>query len=321
MARQKPAPTLVTFLVDTVGWSTGLSGSGQGETGSREGLETWRGVLLHSKADVRVSLVLADRIGGVGVCWPEVARPTAELQPMTEGSRRQRTAKALVDLACEAILATEARIASRQEAPGKTAGGMRVVVAFQFAAGRADEVRASETGASETGAICGDDSPARYGWNDLRALIRRKRAAGWEFVLLGAGIDVYDLCRRIGIGPERALSHGADRPANLLALSAAAHNMAAFANGVSVDLRFSTAQKMAAGDAHDMPGYAEDPLGLPRLRRQAFGSRWSGNWTERLQMRLDHVSPQAMAPVDVGTEVEESVDKTGFRKVCFEEIL
>ena len=70
-----------------------------------------------------------------------------------------------------------------------------------------------------------------------------------------------------------------------------------------------------------MPGYAEDPLGLPRLRRQAFGRRWSGNWMERLQMRIEHVSPQAMGPADGTSEVYGPVERQSFRNVCFEEIL
>ena len=218
-------------------------------------------VLRHSKADILASLMLTDQPEGAGPTWLAVTRPIADICVSGWGQSRPRAGKALVDRACKAILATESRIEFRQEAPGATGSDMRVVVAFQISAGRAEEVRSTRdvsgkdgVGKDGVGEICAardDVGIARYGWDDLRALIRRKRGEGWEFLLLGAGIDVYDLCRRIGIGPERALSHGADRPANLLALSAAAHNMAAFATGAAADMRFSTAQKMAAGDAHD----------------------------------------------------------------------
>ena len=64
---------------------------------------------------------------------------------------------------------------------------------------------------------------------DLAALIKEKKAAGWEFVFLGAGLDAFEAARASGIhlSADRVMSYS--RKSSAEAFAATARNVQEFA--------------------------------------------------------------------------------------------
>ena len=92
-------------------------------------------------------------------------------------------------------------------------------------------------------------SAPEYTNERLAGLIAEKRAQGWEFVFLGAGIDAYAQARQLGIGASATMSYNAkDAVATMSGYSSLAANTRAFAAGAAPDMGFSAEQKLSAGD-------------------------------------------------------------------------
>ncbi len=55
-----------------------------------------------------------------------------------------------------------------------------------------------------------ENASRRYSYEDVKKLIEKKKAKGWEFIFMGANIDAVAEAARIGIGADRAATYVAD---------------------------------------------------------------------------------------------------------------
>jgi hypothetical protein len=126
------------------------------------------------------------------------------------------------------VKATEEIVAQRRDKP-------RIIVVFQ---------------------TDGDENASRkHTIEELRDLIERRKVEGWQFLFLGADIDAYAVARGFGILEESTIAYSGKRTAITLRETASA--FADFAQGRARRVRFSAAQKRAAGDGY--AGANRDP--------------------------------------------------------------
>ena len=99
---------------------------------------------------------------------------------------------------------------------------------------------------------------------DLAALIKEKKAAGWEFVFLGAGLDAFEAARASGIhlSADRVMSYS--RRSSAEAFAATPRNVQEFAELGEADvLSYTPTQRKRAGDEftqkHLDQGASTDP--------------------------------------------------------------
>ena len=70
-----------------------------------------------------------------------------------------------------------------------------------------------------------ENASEEHNWDELSALVKEKRALGWQFNFMGAGIDAYDQGARMGIAADQTLSYDPKDPAaNKAAFMAAAES-------------------------------------------------------------------------------------------------
>ncbi len=55
-----------------------------------------------------------------------------------------------------------------------------------------------------------ENASHRYSSDEVKKLIERKKAEGWEFLFLGANIDAVETARKFGIREDRAVNYHAD---------------------------------------------------------------------------------------------------------------
>jgi hypothetical protein len=67
-----------------------------------------------------------------------------------------------------------------------------------------------------------ENASREYKIEELRDLIERRKAEGWQFMFLGADIDAYETAGRFGILKEAALSYSGKR--SLRSMTAAAES-------------------------------------------------------------------------------------------------
>ncbi len=84
---------------------------------------------------------------------------------------------------------------------------------------------------------------------ELRGVIERRRAEGWQFLLLAAEISGYSVAEFLGIETGATISFSG-MAGSVSALTAAAAAAAAFANGRTARICFTAEQKRAAGDRY-----------------------------------------------------------------------
>lgn len=154
-----------------------------------------------------------------------IAVPAKRAPKLTDASYQPRGGTPLIDAAYNTIMAVEASLAARKDKP-------KVVICIQ-------------TDGEE-------NSSTQHSWTDLRALIERKQAEGWEFNFMGAGIDAYQQGARMGIRQGSTVSYDhTKRDTTVAAYTASASNARMFGANLRASAEFLSEQKMAAGDAFD----------------------------------------------------------------------
>ena len=204
--------TFVSFLLD----ETGSMGAIREETVT--GLNDYVDSLRESDAEILFSLV---SFNSNRTRRRYVAEPIAEVGRLSLEDYRPDAMTPLIDAAVKIIRATEEAVSARGD-------DAQVVVVMQ-------------TDGEENVSVEFDN-------RDLAALIKEKTAAGWEFVLLGAGMDAFGAARRAGIdiAPSRVASYGRTRSRQLFA--SIAENVRGFAeSGAPEDLDFTEGQRRAFG--------------------------------------------------------------------------
>lgn len=61
-----------------------------------------------------------------------------------------------------------------------------------------------------------ENASREYTYNKVKALIEERKAAGWEFLFLGANIDAAKEAARFGIAPDRAVRYKSDHAGTAL---------------------------------------------------------------------------------------------------------
>lgn len=241
-AKLKSSKTLTTLLLDR----SGSMGNLHAQTITA--INGWLGELRGSGEDIRLSFIQFDHHAGE-MCLEKihVARRIAEVPDLKPADFQPRGGTPLIDAAMDTIHA----IATSLEGP--RGDGVKVVIAIQTDGW--------------------ENASRRYGWDELKAEIGRREAAGWEFVFMGAGLGqaTYEMGARMGISEEKTISYGTDMEETRAAFQATAQNTVAYASGAMRSMAYSAVQKSASGDREDAaamaapapaaPGYAA-PQGI-----------------------------------------------------------
>jgi hypothetical protein len=143
----------------------------------------------------------------------------AEVGRLTPETYMPRAYTPLIDACVKMVKATEETVARRPDKP-------RVIVVFQ---------------------IDGEENASHeYRLDELRSLIERRKAEGWQFVFLGANIDAYAAARDLGVLEEATLAYTGERTWH--SMVTLAELSVRFVRGRSERVKFSGKQKCAAGD-------------------------------------------------------------------------
>jgi len=144
----------------------------------------------------------------------------SDVERLTPETYQPRAYTPLIDACVKTIKVTEETIASRRDKA-------RVIVVFQ---------------------TDGQENASReHKIEELRELIERRNAEGWQFIFLGADIDAYETAGRFGILKESTLAYSGKQ--SLRGMTAAAESSLGYILREE-PARFSQRQKQAAGDQY-----------------------------------------------------------------------
>jgi hypothetical protein len=223
--------TLITFLLDR---------SGSMESVRDDTIGAFNAYLDDLKAEVGVDLIFnLVQFNGQGLEKVCVRRPVSEVHRLDRNSYVPRGSTPLIDAAYTTIKAIEASLNGDAET--------KVVICIQTD---------GEENASE-----------EHNWDELSALVKEKRALGWQFNFMGAGIDAYDQGARMGIAADQTLSYDPKDPvANKAAFMAAAESTRLYSRGAMESTSYSDAQKRAAGDKYAGRTAGPSPKAVPKTQ-------------------------------------------------------
>jgi hypothetical protein len=211
MTEQPAARTIVSFLLDRTGSMDAIKAETIG------GFNAYLDALERDAGDdIEFTLLQFDSVSidtlyrGVRLC---------DVPRLTTDTYQPRAYTPLIDACVKTVKATEEAIAQHRDKA-------RVIVVFQ---------------------TDGEENASReHSLAELRDLIERRKAEGWQFVFLGADIDAYSAARNLGILEEATLAYSGKQ--SLAGMTALAEESARFARGGARQVRFSQRQKRAAGD-------------------------------------------------------------------------
>lgn len=177
--------------------------------------------------------------------------PIEQVPLLTRETFKPRGGTPLIDAVLETVRALEAAIEKKDEKP-------KVIVCVQ---------------------TDGEENSSRSSWSELKELIGRKQAEGWQFNFMGAGIDAYQQSARMGLSTAATMSYDStDLGATRAAFAASATNAGQFRRGVLRSTSYTASQKAAAGDAFDPDGRDSLPLAsaISSARARGISSARSG---------------------------------------------
>lgn len=207
--------TFVSFLLDETGSMHGIKRDTIG------GFNTYVETLQEGDADILFSLVT---FNSNETKRRYVAEPVREVAPLTADDYLPEAMTPLIDAAVKIIKATDEAVVHRGDDPN-------VVIVMQ-------------TDGEENVSV-------EYTNRDLAALIKEKKAAGWEFVFLGAGLDAFEAARAAGIhlSADHVMSYSRSLSKGAFALTAA--NVKDYAElGDAERLSYRPGQRKRAGDKY-----------------------------------------------------------------------
>lgn len=222
--------TLITLLVDR---STSMKARVPTTVSAlNEYVDSLRG----RAGDARISLVGFSSIGMVPQLLIEkvfVAEPLDTVRPLTEA-----------DLACNGGTPLLATIWQTVQAVAESLRGrtdVKPVIVIQTD---------GEENTSGLIRVADEEGAEKQGVNheDVKRLIARRQAEGWEFVFMGCGIDAYQDGMRMGLSAANVISYGDDEMTTRTAFRETAANTAAYLSGASASMAYSANQKKASGD-------------------------------------------------------------------------
>jgi len=154
--QRTPQPTIVSFLLDRTGSMADI------KDGTIGGFNAYLDALERDAGDlVQFTLLQFDSQSIDTLCMG--AKPS-EVERLTPETYQPRAYTPLIDACFKTIKVTEEIVARRRDKP-------RVIVAFQ---------------------TDGEENASReHTLDELRELIERRKAEGWQFIFLGVDIDAY----------------------------------------------------------------------------------------------------------------------------------
>lgn len=211
MLEQPTEKTIVSFLLDRTGSMQSIKAETiEGFNAYLDALERDAGNLIDFTLVQFDSQSIDTLYRGAGL---------SEVQRLTPETYQPRAYTTLIDACVKTIKATEETVATRRDKP-------KVLVVFQ---------------------TDGEENASReHSLDELRSLIERRKAEGWQFVFLGADIDAYATARSLGILEEATMAYSGKR--SLHAMTVLAETSARFARGRMRGVSFSDQQKRGAGD-------------------------------------------------------------------------
>lgn len=206
--------TLVTFLLDR---------SGSMQSCKESTIEAFNAYLAGLKAEpdvaINFTLLQFDTEGFDKLC---VSTPVGNVADLTSATFVPRGGTPLLDAAFKTIKAVEEAVAREKQTS-------KIVVCIQ-------------TDGEE-------NSSTEHTWEELKTLIERRTAEGWQFNFMGAGIDAYVQGAKMGIAAMATVSYDSTSPKSTRqSFAAAALNTASFSAGRSKNTNFTSAQRRASGD-------------------------------------------------------------------------
>lgn len=248
--------TFVSFLLDETGSMQPIKDDTIG------GFNTYVETLQAGDAEILFSLVT---FNSNETKRRYVADAIGKVKPLTAKEYRPDAMTPLIDAAVKIIKATDEAVSHRGDDPN-------VVIVMQ-------------TDGLENVSV-------EYTQRDLAALVKEKKAAGWEFVFLGAGLDAFVAARQAGLhlDARHVLSYG--RRSSRAAFAETAKNVQDFAesDGDAAFLSFSDAQREVSRDEHtgrhlgSDGGTAASSGSVGRRRRQARKTRTDRSTVEDIDL-------------------------------------
>jgi hypothetical protein len=207
-----PQTTIVSFLLDRTGSMDSIKDETIG------GFNAYLDALQAEAGDLVVFTLLQFDSQSIDTLY--AGAKLSEVQRLTPESYQPRAYTPLIDACFKTIKATEETIARRRDKA-------RVIVVLQ---------------------TDGQENASReHKIEELRDLIERRKAEGWQFIFLGADIDAYETAGRFGILKEATLSYSGKRSRRSMTV-VAEPSLGYILREEAV--RFSQRQKRAAGDRY-----------------------------------------------------------------------
>jgi hypothetical protein len=211
---EQPTPhtTIVSFLLDRTGSMETIKDETIG------GFNAYVDALEAEAGDLVVFTLLQFDSQSIDTLY--AGAKLSEVQRLTPESYQPRAYTPLIDACFKTIKATEETIARRRDKA-------RVIVVLQ---------------------TDGQENASReHKIEELRDLIERRKAEGWQFIFLGADIDAYETAGRFGILKEATLSYSGKRSRRSMTVVAESSLGYILREEAA---RFSDRQKRAAGDQY-----------------------------------------------------------------------
>ena len=205
--------TSVTFLLDRTGSMESIKQDTIGSFNAYlEGLQTGDG-----SEDIEFSLVQFD---STSVDKVHLNKPVKDIPKLDDKSFIPRDMTPLIDASYVTIKAVEKAVEGTDK---------KVVICIQ---------------------TDGEDNVPnqQHTWDELAALVKEKRALGWQFNFMGVGIDAYNQSAKMGISRGSTISATMDSAEMASGYRSMSSNTRSFAAGQSVNTDFSDMQKLSAGD-------------------------------------------------------------------------
>lgn len=98
--------------------------------------------------------------------------------------------------------------------------------------------------------FAGETQNRRVSFGDIQQLIKAKENAGWEFVFMGCDVNAYLDGGMMGISQSKTVSYGDDEASTISVCRATAMATSAYISGESLNIEYTDADKMRAGDKY-----------------------------------------------------------------------
>lgn len=258
----KGASATTSKTICTLIWDRSYSMQGIKEasvSGVNEWINQLRGDDRDPDADVRVSISMFDYHQGQMMFENLISmQKLADVKDVEMDQFVPRGGTPLIDAVMTAIMRIRETVGDRKD--------IKVVIAIQTDGMERD---------SKT-----------YGWGDLAAEMKRCEEDGFQVTFMGAGIDPYEMGKKMGLSSDKVISYKTDVASTREAFRRTGTATRMFASGASASVAYSAEDKMMSGDLYDrgdvgakvesakpLRARSVTAIASPALRGEPFRSR------------------------------------------------